>query len=140
MNQSDLKEKIIKIISNHKTGVLSTVEGNKPHSRYMTFYQDDLTLLTPMKANTEKIAELEKNPYVSVLLGYELKGLNDSYVQITGTAKVSDSQALKQQYWDDSLQNWFAGPKDPNFVLLQIQPEIIRVLNNEGGSVQELNV
>ena len=140
MNKSDLKDKIIKIISNHKTGVLSTVENDKPHSRYMTFYQDGLTLLTPTKANTEKIAELEKNPYVSVLIGYETKGLTDSYVQITGTAKVSDSPSLKQQYWDDSLQNWFDGPEDPSFVFLQIQPEIIRVLNNEGGSVQELKV
>ena len=140
MNQSDLKKKIIDIISNHKTGVLSTVENNKPHSRYMTFYHDDLTLYAPTKANTEKIDELEKNSNVSVLLGYESKGLNDTYIQITGTSIIADSPALKEQYWNDSFQKWFDGPEDPNFVLMQIQPETIRVLNNNGGPTQELNV
>lgn len=74
MNNQNLKEKVIKIISDHKTGVLSSVENNKPHSRYMTFYNDDLTLYTPTKKDTEKIEEIEKNSSVSVLLGYEKNG------------------------------------------------------------------
>ncbi|WP_350494520.1 pyridoxamine 5'-phosphate oxidase family protein [Cytobacillus solani] len=60
MVQKDLKEQIVKIISNHRTGVLSSVENNKPHSRYMTFYNDDLTLFTPTKKGTEKIEEMKK--------------------------------------------------------------------------------
>ena len=46
----------------HRTGILSSVENNKPHSRYMTFYNEDLTLYTPTKKDTEKIEEIEKNP------------------------------------------------------------------------------
>ena len=73
MSDQDLKNKVLEIISDHRTGVLSSVENNKPHSRYMTFYNEDLTLYTPTKLDTEKVEEIEKNPSVSVLLGYEKK-------------------------------------------------------------------
>ena len=85
MSQQDLKDQVVKIISDHKIGVLSSVENNKPHSRYMTFYHEDLTLFTPTQKDTEKIDEIEKNSSVSVLLGYEEKGQSDTYVEISGT-------------------------------------------------------
>lgn len=136
----DLKEKVLKILSNHRTGILSSVENNKPHSRYMTFYNNNLTLFTPTKRDTEKIDEIEKNSAVSVLLGYEKNGQSDSYVEITGTASINDSQELKNQYWDESYKKWFDGPEDPNYVFLQIQPETVRILNMVGDPPQELTL
>ncbi|TCJ02823.1 pyridoxamine 5'-phosphate oxidase family protein [Cytobacillus praedii] len=138
MSEKVLKEQIVKIISNHRTGVLSSIENNKPHSRYMTFYNEGLTLFTPTNMDTEKIDEIEKNPSVSILLGYEDKGLEDAYVEVSGKASIKDSQAIKTQFWNASFSNWFNGPDDPNYVLLQIQPEVIRLLNNHGGTSQEL--
>lgn len=140
MSNQELKQQIVKIISDHRTGVLSSVENNKPHSRYMTFYNDDLTLYTPTKMNTEKIDEIKKNPSVSVLLGYEDKGQNDTYVEISGTSVIADSSKLKKQYWEDSFSQWFDGPEDPNYAFLQIQPETIRVLNVHNGQQQELTL
>lgn len=140
MSDQDLKEQVLKIISDHKTGILSSVENNKPHSRYMTFYNEDLTLFTPTKMDTEKIEEIEKNPAVSVLLGYEEKGQSDSYVEVSGTTSINDSQALKTQFWDKSFNKWFNGPEDPNFVFLQIQPETIRVLNIHDEPPKELTL
>lgn len=140
MKNQDIKEHVLKIMSTSNTGVLSSVENNKPHSRYMTFYNKDLTLYTPTKLDTEKVSEIEKNPSVAVLLGYEGEGLDDGYVQITGTSKISTSPELKKQFWEESFQQWFKGPEDPNYAFLQIQPEIIRVLNNHGEPPQELNL
>ncbi|MCH6266250.1 MULTISPECIES: pyridoxamine 5'-phosphate oxidase family protein [Neobacillus] len=140
MTNSDLKEKVQKVISDHKTGILSTVENNKPHSRYMTFYNDELTLYTPTKRDTEKIGEIEKNPNVSVLLGYEKKGQTDSYVEISGTTAVNDSTQLKQQYWEESFNQWFNGPDDPNYIFLEIKPETVRIMNLNGEPSQELNL
>ena len=140
MENPDLKGKILKVISDHKTGILSTVENNKPHSRYMTFYNDDLILYTPTKRDTEKMGELDKNPFVSVLLGFEEKGQNDSYVEITGTAAMNDSPEVKKKYWDKSFEKWFTGPEDRNYVFLEIKPETIRLLNLNDEPPQELNL
>ncbi len=139
MSDQDLKNKVLEIISDHRTGVLSSVENNKPHSRYMTFYNEDITLYTPTKMDTEKVEEIEKNPSVSVLLGYEKKGQTDSYVEINGTSTINDSQDLKNQFWDASFKQWFNSPEDPNYVFLQIKPDTIRVLNVQGGPPQELH-
>lgn len=136
----DLKAKVIKIISEHTTGVLSTVENNKPHSRYMTFYNDGLILFSPTKLDTEKKEEIENNPAVSVLLGYEEKGLSDAYVEIKGIASISDSQNLKKKFWDETFTKWFDGPDDPNYGFLEIQPETVRILNMQGEPPQELNI
>ena len=138
MSQQDLKKQVVNMISDHRTGVLSSVENNKPHSRYMTFYNEELTLFTPTKFDTEKIDEIEKNPFVSVLLGYEGKEQSDTYVEISGTSTINNSQDLKKQYWNESFNNWFDGPEDPNYVFLQIQPETVRILNNQGEPPKEL--
>lgn len=136
----DLKQKALEIISEHRTGILANVENKKPHVRYMTFFNKDLTLFTPTKLDTEKVEELENNPSASVLLGYEEKGLSDSYIEVSGMSRINQSQELKQQFWDDSFTKWFSGPEDSNYVLLEIQPETIRILNNEGGEAQEFQV
>ena len=96
MNE-DLKEKVKRIISDDKTGILSSVEHNKPHSRYMTFYSDDLTLYTPTKLDTEKTDEIKNKSAVSVLLGYKKKGLSDFYIEITGNSTINKSQNVKNK-------------------------------------------
>ena len=140
MSDQDLKQQVVKIISNHRTGILSSIENNKPHSRYMTFYNDGLTLFTPTQMDTEKTEEIEKNPAVSVLLGYEEKGQSDAYVEVLGTSTITDSQALKKQYWDESFNKWFDRPEDPNYVFLQIQPKTVRILNIHGEPPKELTI
>ncbi|MGG0844426.1 pyridoxamine 5'-phosphate oxidase family protein [Peribacillus simplex] len=140
MSQNQLKEKVLNIIRDHKIGVLSSVENNKPHSRYMTFFNEELTLFTPTSANTEKIDEIEKNPNVHILIGYENEGLGDSYLEISGTSKINDSQELKDKLWNESFKDWFDGPKDPNYLILQINPESIRLMNNNGEPSQELSL
>ncbi|MDM5357762.1 general stress protein 26 [Peribacillus sp. B2I2] len=140
MSQNQLKEKVLNIIRDHKIGVLSSVENNKPHSRYMTFFNEELTLFTPTSANTEKIDEIEKNPNVHILIGYENEGLGDSYLEISGTSKINDSQEQKDKLWNESFKDWFDGPKDPNYLILEIKPESIRLMNNNGEPPQELSL
>lgn len=140
MSQNQIKEKVLNIIRDHKIRVLSSVENNKPHSRYMTFFNDDLTLYTPTSGKTEKIDEIEKNPNVHILIGYDNEGLGDSYLEISGTSKINDSQELKDKLWNESFERWFEGPKDPNYLILQIKPESIRLMNNNGEPPQELSL
>ncbi|MDG4849253.1 pyridoxamine 5'-phosphate oxidase family protein [Peribacillus frigoritolerans] len=140
MSQNQIKEKVLNIIRDHKIGVLSSVENNKPHSRYMTFFNDELTLYTPTSGKTEKIDEIEKNPNVHILIGYDNEGLGDSYLEISGTSKINESQELKDKLWNESFEKWFEGPKDPNYLILQIKPESIRLMNNNGEPPQELSL
>jgi len=133
MDQQQLKNKVLDILDHHKIGSLATVESGKPHSRYMTFFHDGLTLYTPTSDETHKAEEIDNNPNVHVLLGYNGEGLGDAYLEITGTAKLNHSKDLKEKIWDERLERWFDGKDDPNLTVLEIEPSEIRLMN-EGES------
>lgn len=133
MDQQQLKNKVLDILDHHKIGSLATVESGKPHSRYMTFFHDGLTLYTPTSDETHKAEEIDNNPNVHVLLGYNGEGLGDAYLEITGTAKLNHSKDLKDKIWDERLERWFDGKDDPNLTVLEIEPSEIRLMN-EGVS------
>ncbi|MFB5661839.1 pyridoxamine 5'-phosphate oxidase family protein [Alteribacillus sp. HJP-4] len=139
MNQSELKEKVVQILDEHKIGVLATVEGNKPHSRYMTFFNDDFTLHTPTSKETHKAEEIEKNPHVHILLGYDGEGFGDAFVEVAGRASIREDDQIKEKIWNNDMGKWLDGPDDPEYVVLEIEPESIRLMNKKGEPPQELN-
>lgn len=53
--KNELEDKILAILEQHQVGVLTSVQGDYPHARYMTFLHDGLTLYTPSgKENEER--------------------------------------------------------------------------------------
>lgn len=54
-----VKNQINQVINNARIGVLSTAINNKPNSRYMIFYNDDIELYTKTSKKTDKIEELK---------------------------------------------------------------------------------
>ncbi|PYZ91893.1 general stress protein [Salipaludibacillus keqinensis] len=130
MNQQEIKNKAIEVLDGNKIGTLATVKDNKPHSRYMTFYNDDFTLFTPTNKETHKAEEIEQNPHVHILIGYEGEGYGDKYLEIEGKAKIRDSVDLKQDIWKDKFEKWFDGVDDPEFIVLEIKPTAIRLMNS----------
>lgn len=140
MDKQKLNNEVLDILEKHKVGTLATVVDNKPHSRYMTFFNDELMLYTPTNKNTHKAEEIDENPNVHILLGYEGEGYGDSYVEFEGKASISEDQELKDKIWNDHMKNWFDGPNDPNYIVLAIKPNTIRLMNSEHESPQTLEV
>ncbi|MBW3112929.1 pyridoxamine 5'-phosphate oxidase family protein [Bacillus sp. MCCB 382] len=140
MSQAELKQQILKVLDESKVGTLATVKNNKPHSRYMTFSHDDLTLYTPTSSETHKTDEIENNPNVHILLGYEGEGYGDTFVEIEGRASIEDSAHYKEKFWNDHMKRWFEGPDDPDYIVLKVQPTSIRLMNDEEDSPQSLEL
>ena len=63
-----LKEKIATIIQGQRTGVLSTVRNDKPHSAFMMFFHEDFVLYVATDRQSKKITDIENNTNVDVLL------------------------------------------------------------------------
>ena len=133
------KETVQKIMDNSYVGTMSTVEANKPFSRYMTFFHEDFTLYTATSKKTEKVDELEKNPHTHILLGYNDGGYGDSFVEVAGKVSMSDDKEVKEKIWSDQMKNWFDGPEDPNLIILKVTPDSIRLMNKKGQEPQEIN-
>ncbi|RLQ96193.1 pyridoxamine 5'-phosphate oxidase family protein [Falsibacillus albus] len=140
MNQQELKEKVLSVLKENKVGTLATVKNNKPHTRYMTFFNDELTLFTATSRETHKTDEIAENPNVHILIGYDGNGYGDTYLEIEGIADIKDDDATKQKLWNDHLEPWFNGPDDPNYIVLQIKPNNIVLMNDQKEGPQALKL
>lgn len=122
---ADERDKALKIIENNNIGTMSTVSGDKPVSRYMTFFNEGFILYTLTDKRTHKVEDLEKNPYTFILLGYESGLLNKNYVEIAGQASITDDRSLIEHLWSPYMKLIFEGKDDPNIVVLKIQPDTV---------------
>jgi general stress protein 26 len=131
MDKEQLKHEILDVLEKRQTGVLASVKQNKPHSRYMTFYHDGFTFYTPTSIETHKAEEIQDNPNVHLLVGYDGEGYGDPYLEVEGTATIEDDSVLKEKFWSEQMSHYFDGPNDPNYILLKVNPSLIRLMNSE---------
>lgn len=124
------KETALDIMNESRVGTMATVKSNKPHSRYMTFFNDEFTLYTATSKNTHKVEDIKANPNTHIILGYDGDGFGDEYVEIEGM--VSEAEGMKDEMWREEFSAYFDGPNDPDYMLLKIEPEQIRVMNKNG--------
>ena len=113
------KKSALKILEESYIGTMATVQQNKPHTRYMTFFNDEFTLYTATSKQTQKVDELEANPHTHILIGYEGEGFGDEFLEIEGTVTISSDEQLKEKMWNKHLKPWFSGPEDPNLVIFK---------------------
>lgn len=140
MNQEEAKKVALMILDESKVGVLATVKGKKPHTRYMTFFHDGFTLYTATSRKTQKVDELEANPHAHILLGYEGEGVGDVYLEIEGRMAAHDDAEIIDKVWNDHLSGWFSGPDDPNLLILRINPDRVRLMNKKGQEPVDLQI
>lgn len=136
----DTKATAQKILDESMVGTMATVQGGKPFTRYMTFFNDGFTLYTATSKQTDKVDELEANPHTHILIGYEGEGFGDDYLEIMGTAEVTDDEGLIDKVWNEAMESYFEGPDDPNLVILKVQPDAMRVMNKKGQPPQDVSL
>ncbi len=139
MDENKVKEQVLAVMEDHKIGSLATVKDKKPHSRYMTFYNKDFTLFTPTDKDTYKAEEIDENPNVHVLLGYTGEGYDDTFIEFQGKATIRDDQETKDAFWHDSLKHYFDSANDPSYILLELQPKTIRLMNKGDHTPHEIS-
>lgn len=140
MAQEELKKRALNILEKSYVGTLATVKDNKPHSRYMTFFNEDFTLYTATSKETQKVDELEANPNAHVLIGYDGEGLGDEFLEIEGQMAEHDDQDTIDKVWNEHLEGWFSGPDDPKLLIISIKPTRVRVMNRKGEKPQSIEL
>lgn len=124
VNKSQLEQKIISALDQHKIASLATVEEGRPKQRYMAIQHDGLDIYLATDKRSAKVDELHDNPNVSLLLGAE-QGTANEIVEIEGKCTVTSNAQLRHTMWKDEYKKWFNGPEDPNYVVLDVTPNTI---------------
>lgn len=134
MSQTKLTEQIKKVLDANEVCSLATIEGTKPHVRYMTLFHDGIHIMLVTSKKTHKVEELEENPHVNIITGFNGDWEAET-LQIEGTASVSADESLREKLWKDLFKMWFKGPDDPNYVILVIKPR--RIYYYDGKTLKD---
>ena len=118
------RELLWNLIKDIKFAMFTTRHSNGHlHARPMTTQNarmdEDSSLWFFMSRAGEPVADIEAEPNVNVV--YADPGA-DSYVSVSGTARVVDNLAKKEQLWNKLDEAWFpGGVTDPDLALVQVQ-------------------
>lgn len=130
MNRAQVLTEVEKILSTSRVGVLSTAHNNVPNSRYMIFYNDDLTLYTKTNIDSTKVSEFKDNPRTHILLGYDDTN-NRSFLEIDAHVEVINDQATIDLLWETQDKTFFDSKNDPELCVLKVTPKSIKVMNDD---------
>ncbi len=137
---ADVRDKALKVIEKDEVGVLATISGDKPVARYMTFYNEGFILYTLTDKRTDKVEDIEANPHVFILLGYEEGLLNKNFVEIEAKASVTDNQDLIEHLWSAPMNAIFDGKDDPNILVVKLEPEKVSLRGTKNAEVESIDL
>ncbi len=129
------KEQALEILSKNKVGVMATVAGDRPDSRYMTFVNENFTLYTATPKDSDLLKELQANPRTHILYGYENGDMTDTFLEIEATAAECNADAIKEKiialypYHVDGM----------SMTLLKIDPMRMRFMNKAGDNQENVD-
>lgn len=131
MSRALLKKKILKVIGGMKLACLATIKDKKPWVRFVASRNDGLTLYISTFASSRKVKQIEDNPNVHVTIGGSLGNLKASYVQIAGYAVIRNDAGIRRKCWHDYMKRYYSSPDDPEYVVIEVKPQIIEYMGAE---------
>ena len=120
----EIRERLWDMIKDTRFAMFTTRHRNGHlHARPMTTQNskvdEDDSLWFFMSRKSEPVDDFETDPTVNVSYANPSK---DSYVSVSGTARLVEDNAKKQQLWNKMSEAWFpAGPADPDLALVQVR-------------------
>lgn len=125
----------LQILNENSIGVMATNNNGVPNSRYMTFHYVESKLYTVAKNDSVVVREISEYGNTHILLGYESDGLFETFLEIEGNATVTVQDRIKNQ-----LLEKYSAHADDEYVLIQITPTRMRIMNKNGKNQEEVHL
>ena len=129
------KEIALQILNENSIGVMATNNNGVPNSRYMTFDYVQSKLYTVALEDSEVVREITEYGGTHILLGYESDEILETFLEIEGNAATTLNDVVKQQ-----LLEKYPEHADGNFVLIQVTPTRMRIMNKNGKNQEEIQL
>ena len=114
------RDKVWKMISKIKFGMLSYNNGTGFKSKPMTLVQDTLQDKLFFFTRVENERELDFKEVKKVLVNFSDPSTNQ-YVAINGEATLTNNKHLIDQFWSFGASAWFPeGKDDPSICLIEV--------------------
>ncbi len=134
MDQEKAKQ-AMQVISQFPISQFGTVDVEGfPNVRAMftAKVEDDFTTFFATSSHTAKVSEIKANNKVIVVWATPFDDMkNWKSVMLKGVAEVTDDPKIKKDTWLDMMNNFYSGPDDPNYVVVRIKPESVKMVDME---------
>jgi general stress protein 26 len=122
---------LLSLLHGFDTAMLATrTVGGGVRGRPMGFaeVQDDGKMLFSSSLDDPKVAELQADPHVAVLMQGKTQ-----WISISGTARIVRDRSLIDRLWSDSWKLWFPeGKTDPMLCIIVVDPTEGEYWDNSG--------
>jgi len=135
-SDESLRNAALDLIAGSRLCALVTVaEGGSPDVRMMDAFEPEGDLVVWLGTNTlsRKVAQIRANPHVAV---YFADPDAPGYVTIKGEAKIVDDPEEKAKRWKDGWSSFYREDRS-NYILIQVRPETVEIVNYRLGVVSE---
>ena len=130
-SRRELKNKILEVIKGHKLAALATIANGKPWVRLLMCRSDGLNLYICTYKDSRKVAQIKKNHNVHLVISKDLNKLEAPFVQIAGKARIRSDAKIRYKFWRDFMKKYYSGPDDPNYVVIEVKPQLIEYRREE---------
>ena len=133
------KEEAIAIIKDAGYGFLATTEGSQPRVRPMLpCLTPDGKLLLAVANTARTIPQVKENPLVE----FCFLDKRMAFCRINGKATITEDIEKKQLLFDNlpELKQYFAGPEDKSYSLLEITPTYVEASVPQQGGPKEVSL
>jgi general stress protein 26 len=130
--RADLLRAAREIMQAARYCALITVDDTgRSRARTMDAFPPDENMTVWMATNpkTRKVAEVRRDPRVTL---YYYDAASQSYVTITGRARLVDDKVEKQKRWKEEWKSFYPD-RDASYLLIAVSPEQLEVLSPSRG-------
>jgi len=130
-------EAVKEIMAEAGSGYLATTDGEKASVRPMgcpQWVEGELWFATGI--NSAKVAEIRRKSRVEFCIADKAW----RFVRIAGACIVSTAMDDRQAFWDrvPVVKDYFKGVDDPNYAVLRVKVDSIRLMTEDGETIVEL--
>jgi general stress protein 26 len=115
--------------------LITTDSRSRTNARTMDAFPPDENMVVWFGTNplSRKVAEIRRHPHVTL---YYFDRENQAYVTLHGTARVVNDPQEKQRHWKDDWKDFYPD-RDKGYVLIEVRPESLEVVNKKTGIVSK---
>jgi len=120
----ELRDKILDVIGGPNISAFATVQSD---SHPVATHKSSI-----------KMSHIKNNPKgcITIWNGKDFEDINKPYVVIDANIEIIDDEKTKNEFWNPMLGNFFSGPDDPEYVIMDLKPYSIEYYSE--GKMEKL--
>ncbi|HOH97947.1 MAG TPA: pyridoxamine 5'-phosphate oxidase family protein [Candidatus Cloacimonadota bacterium] len=140
-NESALQQEIMAWVKQNQYVYFATCDKKQPKVRPVVLFLYDDRMFVATFSGDAKVAQVASNKAVEVCIPLHEDG-NTGYVRFTGVAYIVNNAALKAEASERCyfFDQFFSGYDDPDYTLIEFNPEIAEYLRPGENYCQSCNL